>query len=78
MPYDGALIVGGISIATLALSRFKCLVKKNGHFTWGLACMDKPLVDDDEVTVKTTELGVVKILYVKKKHAQHEDEVDSD
>ncbi len=73
MPYDGALIAGGISILTLAVSRFKCIVKKNGSLNWGCACMDKPLIqDEDEILVKQFDLGNVKGLYVVPKHVLHE------
>ena len=77
MPYDGALLVGAISITTLAISRFKCLLKKHGHWYLGVARMDKPLIGDDEIEVNTTELGNVKILNVKTKHTQPDDEVYS-
>ena len=51
MVLEGALLVGSISVITLAVSRFKCLIKKNGTLNWGCACMEKPLIpDDDELT----------------------------
>ena len=65
---EGALTVGGISIVTLIIKRFKCYVKKNGSFNWGCGCTDKPLIDDDELEIKQIELGDVKVLYVKPKH----------
>ena len=65
---EGALTVGGISIATLIIHRFKFYVKKNGTFSWGCGCTDKPLIDDDELEIRTLELGDVKVLYVKPKH----------
>jgi len=64
----GALTVGGISIATIIVSKFKFYVKKNGSFNWGCGCSDKPLIDDDEIIDKTVELGDVHVMYVKKKH----------
>ncbi len=36
--------------------------------TGGVGCQDKPLIDEDEIEVKTVELGDVHVLYVKKKH----------
>ena len=39
---------------------------------WAIGCQDKPLIDDDEVEVKTTELGDVKVLYVRNKHHHHD------
>ena len=68
---EGALPVGGISIATLIITRFKCLVKKNGVLNYSCGCLDKPLFDDDELEIKQVDLGDVKILYVKPKHIQH-------
>ena len=74
MTFDaGALIVGGISIATILVSKFKFYVKKNGSLTWGCGFSDKPLVDDDEIEVKTVELGEVHVMYVKTKHHKEED-----
>jgi hypothetical protein len=64
----GALTVGGISIATIIVSKFKFYVKKNGSFNWGCGCSDKPLIDDDEIEVKVVELGNVHVMYVKNKH----------
>ena len=64
----GALTVGGISIATIIVSKLKFYVKKNGSINWGIGCQDKPLVDDDEIEVKTVELGDVHVMYVKNKH----------
>ena len=55
MPHDGALIVGGISLATLAGSRFTCLIN-NGPMTYGCVCMDKPLIDDGNMA-EQLELG---------------------
>ena len=64
----GTLTVGGISICTIIVSKFKFHVKKNGSFNWGCGCSDKPLVDDDEIEVKVVELGGVHVMYVKNKH----------
>ena len=71
----GALTVGGISIATLIIAKLECYVKKNGAWTFGCGLMDKPLIDDDEIEIKTVELGDVHVLYVKNKH--HE-EIESE
>ena len=46
---------------------------KNGSLNWGLGCSDKPLVDDDEIEVKTVDLGEVHVMYVKNKHPEHHD-----
>ena len=65
----GALTVGGISIATIIVSKLKFYIKKNGSINWGVGCQDKPLIDDDdEIEVKTIELGDVHVMYVKSKH----------
>ena len=45
---EGALTVGGISIATLIIAKLKFYIKKNGAWTFGCGFMDKPLVDNDE------------------------------
>ena len=44
---------------------------KNGSLNWGLGCSDKPLLDDDEIEVKTIDLGEVHVMYVKNKHHEH-------
>ena len=64
----GALTVGGISIATIIVSKLKFYIKKNGSLNWGIGCQDKPLVDDDEIEIQTVELGDVHVMYVKNKH----------
>ena len=79
MAFDsGALTVGGISILTIIVSKLKFYVKKNGSLNWGIGCQDKPLVDDDEVEVKTVDLGDVHVMYVKNKHSHHETEEESE
>ena len=74
----GALTVGGISIATIIVSKLKFYVKKNGTFNWGCGCSDKPLIDDDEIIVETAELGDVHVMYAKNKHhvPHHEPETE--
>ena len=64
----GALTVGGISILTIIVTKLKFYVKKNGTLNWGVGCQDKPLINDDEIEVKTVELGDVHVMYVKHKH----------
>ena len=51
---------------------------KNGSLNWGLGCSDKPLIDDDEIEVKTVDLGEVHVMYVKNKHHEHNYEEDSE
>ena len=75
----GAITVGGISIVTIIVQKLKFYVKKNGKLNWGCGCSDKPLVDDDEIVVKTIELGDVHVMYVKNKHhhePHHEPEIE--
>ena len=76
MPYETGLLVGGISILTVCVAELKCYVKKNGSINWGCGFTDKPLVDDDEIEVKTVDLGDVKVLYSKPKHPHHDHDDD--
>ena len=71
---SGAITVGSISILTIIVQKLKFYVKKNGSLNWGLGCSDKPLVDDDEIEVKTVDLGEVHVMYVKNKHHEHNNE----
>ena len=67
-----------ISILTIIVSKLKFYVKKNGSLNWGVGCMDAPIMnDDDELEVKTVELGGVHVMYVKNKH-HVESESESD
>ena len=68
MGLETGVIVGGISLITLAMAKLKCYVKKNGSLNWGCGFMDKKMFDDDELEIKQMDLGDVKILYVKPKH----------
>ena len=73
----GAITVGGISILTLIITKLKCYAKKNGSCNYGIACMDKPLLDDDETEIKTIDLGdSVHVMYVKNKrhYSNHQEE----
>ena len=76
MPNETGLLVGGIIIVTACVAKLKCYVKKNGSVNWGCGFTDKPLVDDDEIEVKTVDLGDVKVLYSKPKHPHHESDND--
>ena len=72
MVYETGLLVGGVSIVTACVQKVKFFVKKNGVWTFGCGFQDKPLQDDEEFDVRVAELGDVKVLYVKPKHASHE------
>ena len=76
MPYETGLLVGGISILTVCVAKFKCYLKKNGSINWGVGCTDNPLIDTDDQVVETTQLGDVKVLYVRNKHHHHESDND--
>ena len=52
------------------------LCKQNGVWNFGCGFQDAPLQDEDEYDVKIAELGHVKVLYVKPKHASHESDND--
>ena len=77
---SGAITVGSISILTIIVQKLKFYVKQNGSLSWGLGCSDKPLVDDDddEIEVKTVDLGEVHVMYVKNKHHEHNEEEESE
>ena len=47
---------------------------KNGSCNYGIACMDKPLLDDDDVCIKQVVMGDVHLLYVAKTNNHHEPE----
>ena len=83
MVETGAIVVGSISILTLIITQLKCYAKKNGSCNYGVGFMDKSLIDDDEIDVKTIDLGEsVHVMYVKNKHHhsnnhEHETEYES-
>ena len=62
------MTVGGIAIITIIVSTLNCYVKTNGSLNWGTDCQDKAFVDDDEIEIKTVELGGVHVMYVENKH----------
>ena len=72
MVYETGLLVGGVGIVSACIAKLKCYVKKNGVWSFGCGFQEQPLVDDNEYDVKVAELGDVKVLYVKPKHASHE------
>ena len=76
----GAIVVGSISILTLIITKLKCYAKKNGSCNYGVGFTDKSLIDDDEIDVKTIDLGEsVHVMYVKSKHHHsHKEEESSD
>ena len=80
MVETGAIIIGSISILTLIITKLKCYAKKNGSCNYGCGFMDKSLIDDDEIDVKTIDLGEsVHVMYVKSKHHHsHKEEESSD
>ena len=69
MVETGAIIVGSICILTLIITKLKCYAKQNGSCNYECGFMDKSLIDDDEIYVKTIDLGEsVHVMYVKNKH----------
>ena len=76
MVYETGLLVGGISIVTACVAKLKFYVKKNGSLNWGCGFTDTPLIDTDDQVVETTQLGDVKVLYVRNKHHHHESDDD--
>ena len=75
----GAVVVGGISILTIIVTKLKCYAKKNGSCNYGCGFLDRPLIDD-EYEVKTLDLGGVNVMYsiAKHHHPHHEEETDID
>ena len=71
---SGAITVGSINILTIIVQKLKFHIKKHGSLNWGLGCSDKPLIDDDEIEVKTVDLGEVHVMYVKNRHHEHNHE----
>ncbi len=67
---DG-VIIGGNSITTRIINKFRFVLKKNGHFNWAIGCQDKPLVDDDDFEIRQTQMGDIHVLYVEPRHASH-------
>jgi len=82
MVETGAIIVGSISILTLIITKLKCYVKRNGHCLYGCGFTSKELIDDDEIDVKTIDLGEsVHVMYVKNRHHtphHHAEEEETD
>ena len=81
MVETGAIVVGSISIMTMIIAKLKCYAKKNGSWNYGCGFTEKSLIDDDEIDVKTVDLGSVHVMYVMNKHHKHhkhEKEEDSE
>ena len=76
MPYETGLLVGGISILTACVQKLKFDVKKNGSINWACGFTDAPLIDTDDQVNETTQLGDVKVLYVRNKHHNHDSDSD--
>ena len=74
----GAVVVGGISILTIIVTKLKCYCKKNGSCNYGCGFLDRPLIDD-EYEVKTLDLGGVNVMYsIAKHHYPHHEEEETD
>ena len=66
---EGAVVVGGISILTLIITKLKCYANKNGSCNYWCGFTDKSLIDTNEVEIKQVDLGEMDhVLYVKNKH----------
>ena len=62
--------------STCLRSKIQMLRKKNGSVNWACGFTDQPLVDDDEIEVKTVDLGDVKVLYARPEHHHHDQDDD--
>jgi hypothetical protein len=72
MPLDTGLLIAGASILTVAITKLKFYIKKNGTWTCSCGFLDKPLLDDDEICVKEFELSDnIKGIYVMPKGNNH-------
>ncbi len=70
----GAVVVGGISILTIIVTKLKCYAKKNGSCNYGCGYLDKPLIEE-EYEVKTLDLNGVSVMYsIAKHHVPHHEE----
>ena len=85
MPLETGYIVAGASLLTVAITKLKFYIKKNGSWTCGCGFLDKPLLDDDEICVKEFELSDnIKGIYVMPKgkhhlhHIHHDEHNDTD
>ena len=68
MVYETGLLVGGISIVTACAAKLS--------INWGVGCMDAPLIDTDDQVVETTQLGDIKVSYVRNEHHNHDSDND--
>lgn len=76
---ETGFVVAGVSLLTVVITKFKCYVKKNGNWSCGCGFLDKPLVDDDEIEIRTFELSdTVKGIYMKPKGHVHNEDTDKD
>lgn len=76
---EAGLIVGGVNIISLIVTKLKCFVRRNGHLSLGIGFPNKPLMDNDELEVREFDLGEIRGIYVKPKgnyHLQHVEEND--
>lgn len=76
MAIETGIIVGGVSIISLIVTKFKCFVRRNGHLSWGIGFLNKPLLDNDELEVKEFDLGEIRGIYVKPKGSYHLQQVE--
>ena len=68
---EGAGLMGGVSIATLIITKIKCYLKQNGDTRYGCGFTEKSLIDDDETEIKTVNVDDTTVFYICKKH--HDD-----
>jgi hypothetical protein len=74
----GAVVVGGISILTIIVTKLKCYAKKNGSCNYGIGFTEKPLIEE-EYEVKTLDLNGVSVMYtIAKHHVPHHEEETED
>ena len=73
----GAVVVGGISILTIIVTKLKCYAKKNGSCNYGVGFTEKPLIEE-EYEIKTVDLGGVHVMSSIAKHHYPAEETESE
>ena len=74
---ETGVLIGGSSLITMIIAKCRCDYKHATVHPCACGFTDVTLLDDNEMSIKTTVLNGVELLYINKAHQAEEEDVES-
>ena len=74
---ETGVLIGGSSLITMIIAKCRCYYKHATIHPFGCGFTDVALLDDNEISVKTTVVNGVELLYINKANQAQEEDLES-